>query len=52
MYQALYVLLLLLFVVLIPANTVEPSVAVNSEMCRSIDFSLDLDAILVQSIET
>ena len=48
-YQPLYVLLL--FVVLIPANALAPPVTVNPEMCWTIDISLDLDAIMVQSIE-
>lgn len=50
MNQPLYVLML--FVVLIPANILESSVTFNPDMRRSTDFSLDLDAILVQSIET
>ncbi len=39
-------------VVLVPANSLAPSVTVNPEMCCSIDVSFGLGAIMVQSIET
>ncbi len=36
----------------IPANNFPPSGAVNPETCRSIAVSLELEAIMVQSIKT